>query len=47
MEEVILDSTDPTQKAQGIAIKQNAIAMNAMVQCMSKTDNLYCILQSM
>ena len=46
-EEAVLDDTDPTQKAQGIAIKQNAIAMDAMVQCMSKTDNFHCILQSM
>jgi hypothetical protein len=31
-EEALLDDTDPTQKAQGKAIQQNAIAMDAMVQ---------------
>ncbi len=46
-EDAILDDTDPTQKAQAIAIKQNAIAMDAIVQCMSKTDNIHCVLQSM
>ena len=40
-------NTDPTEKAQGIAIKQNAIAMDTIVQCMSKTDDFHCILQSM
>jgi hypothetical protein len=44
MEEAILDNIDPTQKAQGIAIKQNAVAMDAMVQCMSKTDDFHSIL---
>jgi hypothetical protein len=29
------------------AIEQNAIIMDPMVQCMSKTDNFHCILQSM
>ncbi len=42
-----LDNTDPTEKAQGIARKQNAIAMDAIVQCMSDTDNFHCVLQSM
>ncbi len=35
-EEAVLDNTDPIQKAQGTAILQNAMAMDAMVQCMSK-----------
>ena len=35
------------QKAQGIARKQNAVAMDALVQCMSDTDNFHHILQSM
>jgi hypothetical protein len=43
----VLDDTDPIQKAQGIARKQNAIAMDALVQCMSDTDDFHCILQSM
>ncbi len=47
MEEAVLDDTDPTQKAHGKAIQQNAIAMAAMVQCMSNMDNFHCILQSM
>jgi hypothetical protein len=34
-EEAVLDNTDPIQKAQGKAILQNAIAMDAMVQCMT------------
>jgi hypothetical protein len=42
-----MDNTDSTQKAQGIARKQNAVAMGAMVQSMSDTDNFHCILQSM
>ncbi len=46
-EEAVLDDTDPIQKAQGKVILQNAIAMDAMVQCMSKTDNFHFILQSM
>ncbi len=47
MEEAVLDNTDPTQKAQGIAIKQNAVAMGAMLQCMNKTDYFHCVLQCM
>ncbi len=47
MEEAILDDTDPTQKAQGKGIQQNDIAMDAMVQCMSKTDDFDCVLQRM
>ncbi len=47
MEEAVLDNTDPIQKAQGKAILQNAIAMDAMVQCMSKTDDFHCVLLSM
>jgi hypothetical protein len=43
----VLDDTDPTQKAQGIARKQNAAAMDAMVQSMSDTDDFHHILQSM
>jgi hypothetical protein len=46
-EDIVLDNTDPTEKAQGIAIKQNAIAMDDMVQCMCETDNFRCFLQSM
>jgi hypothetical protein len=46
-EEALLDNTDPTLKAQGKDILQNAIAMDAMVQCMSKTDNFHLVLQSM
>jgi hypothetical protein len=45
-EEAVLDNTDTIQKAQGKAILQNAIAMNAMMQCMSKND-IHCVLQSM
>jgi hypothetical protein len=45
MEEAVLNNTDPIQKAQGKATLQNAIAMDAMVQCMSKTDDFHCILQ--
>jgi hypothetical protein len=47
VEVAILDDTDPMQKAQGKAILQNAIAMDAMVQCMSKIDNFCHVLQSM
>ncbi len=47
MEEAVLDGTDPIQKAQGKAILQNAIAMDAMVQCMSKTEDFHCILLSL
>jgi hypothetical protein len=46
-EEAILEDTDPIQKAQGKAILQNAMAIDAMVQCMSKIDDFHCILQSM
>jgi hypothetical protein len=46
-EEAVLDDTDPTQKAQGKASQQYVIAMDTMVQCMSKTDNFHCVLQSM
>jgi hypothetical protein len=38
---------DPLQKAQGIARKQNAVAMDAMVHSMSDTDDFNCIIQSM
>jgi hypothetical protein len=38
-----LDDMDPTQKAHGIARKQNAGAMDAIVQSMSDTDNFNCI----
>jgi hypothetical protein len=47
MEDKVMDDTDPIQKAQGIARKQNAITMDALVQCMSDTDDFHCILQSM
>ncbi len=43
----VLDDTDHIQKAQGIARKQNATAMDALVQCMSDTDDFHRILQSM
>jgi hypothetical protein len=46
-EEAILDDTDTTQKAQGIAIQKNALAMDAVVKFMSKTDNFHCVVQSM
>jgi hypothetical protein len=46
-EDAVLDDTDPTQKAQGKAILQNAIAMDAMVQCVSKMDDFHYILLSM
>jgi hypothetical protein len=36
-----LDDSDPVQKAQGIARKQNAIAMDALVQSMSDTDHFH------
>jgi hypothetical protein len=42
-----LEDMDPTQKAQGTTRKQNAVAMDAMVQSMSDTDNFNCILQIM
>jgi hypothetical protein len=47
MEETILDETDPTEKAQAKAILQNAIAMDAIVQYMSKMDNFHHVLLSM
>ena len=47
MEEAMLNDTNPIQKAQGKAILQIDMAMDPMVQCMSKTDNFNCILQSM
>jgi hypothetical protein len=40
-----LDDTDPTQKVQGIAKKQNDVAMDTIVQGMSDTDEFHCILQ--
>jgi hypothetical protein len=46
-EETVLDKTDPTEKAQAKAVLQNAIAMDAMVQCMSKMDNFHRVLLSM
>jgi hypothetical protein len=47
MEDDVLDNTDPLQQAQGKAILQNAIPMDAMVQCMNKMDNFHCIYLSM
>ncbi len=47
MEEAVLDDTDPMQKAHGKAILENAIAMNAMVQCISKMDGYHCVLLNM
>jgi hypothetical protein len=46
-EVTVLDETYPTEKAQVKAILQNAIAMDAMVQCMSKMDNFHHVLLSM
>ncbi len=46
-EDTILDKTNPTEKAQAKALLQNAIAMDDMVQCMSKMDNFHRILLSM
>jgi hypothetical protein len=43
----MMDDMDPFQKAQGTARKQNAVAMDAMVQSMSDADNFHCIPQSM
>jgi hypothetical protein len=47
MEEAVLDNTDPIQKAQGKAILKYAMAMDAMVQCMSKMDDFHHALLSM
>jgi hypothetical protein len=46
-EDTILDETDPTEKAQAQAHLQNAIAMDAMVQCMGEMDKFHCVLLSM
>jgi hypothetical protein len=46
-EDTVLDKNDPVEKAQVKAILQNAIAMDAMVQCMSKMDNFHHVLPSM
>jgi hypothetical protein len=43
----ILDNTDTEQNTQGIVRKKNAVAMDAMVQSISDTDNFHQILQSM
>ncbi len=40
----LLDDFDLTQKAQGFVRKQNAVAMDAMVQSMSDTVYFDCIL---
>ncbi len=45
-EEDGLDNTDPVQKAKGIVIKQSAIAMDVMVQCMSKINDFHCIFKA-
>jgi hypothetical protein len=42
----ILDDMDTIQKAQGIARKQNTVAMEAILQSMSDTDDFNCICQS-
>jgi hypothetical protein len=47
LEEAVLDDSDPIQNAQGKAILQNAIAMDAMVQCMSEMDDFHCVLLNM
>ncbi len=44
MEESVLDETDPTEKAQAKALLQNAIAMDAMVQCMGNMEDFHHIL---
>ncbi len=46
-EDTVLEETDPTEKAQAKALLQNAIAMDAMVQCMGDMDDFHCILLSM
>jgi hypothetical protein len=46
-EDTMLDKTNPTEKAQAKALLQNAIAMDAMVQCMSKMDDFHRVLLSM
>jgi hypothetical protein len=46
-EDTILGKTDPTEKNQEKALLQNAIAMDAMLQCMSKMDHFHRILLSM
>ena len=46
-EDTVLDKTDPTEKAHAKGLLKNAIAMDAMVQCMSKTDDFHCVLLSM
>ncbi len=43
----VLDNADPKQKVQEIARKQNAVAMDAMVQSLSESNDFLCILQSM
>jgi hypothetical protein len=43
----VIDDTEPLQKAQGIARKKNAVAMDALVQSMSDTEDFHRILQSM
>ncbi len=43
----VIDNTDPLQKAQGVARKQDAVAMDAMMHSMSDTDNFHRILQNM
>jgi hypothetical protein len=45
--DTVLDNTDHTEKAQAKAILQNAIALDAMVQYMSKMDNFHRVLLSM
>jgi hypothetical protein len=46
-EDIVLDKTDPTEKAQAKALLQNAIAMDAMVQCMDDMDKFHRVLLSM
>jgi hypothetical protein len=43
----VIDDTDLLQKAQGIVRKQNGLAIDALVQSMSGTDDFHHILQSM
>jgi hypothetical protein len=47
MENTVLEDTDFTEKAQAKIILQNDIAMDAMVQCMSKMDDFHRFLLSM
>ncbi len=47
MEDTVLDKTDPAEKAQAKALLQNAIAIDAMVQCIGKMDDFNRVFLSM